>query len=344
MAYQSFIIREKSKWDDYVKRALDYEVYHTWYYHSLNKVGEPILFVYEEDGFFIAFPMIKRAIDHSSFYDLTSVYGYAGPVSNVDFSRFMPAHLAHFKEAFHHFLKEEHCICVFSRLYPFLNQHHILESIGGVCPNGSTIYIDLSSSIETQRSRYNHRLRRQVKKLRGLNYVITASSGPREIAVFMDMYHKNMDRLNASESYYFDEAYFRGLLNREEFNNLLILIYDGKEPICGALVMVSEHVVRNHLSATSEKYTKLSPSKLLTDEISLIGRKMGKKIFHLGGGVGGKEDSLFRFKRHFSDLEIEDRIWCYVNNHQAYEELVLQRGQEINPESTFFPAYRQGSY
>ncbi|MNY40347.1 hypothetical protein D3C86_1750850 [compost metagenome] len=95
------------------------------------------------------------------------------------------------------------------------------------------------------------------------------------------------------------------------------------------------------MSATSEEYLNESPSKLLTDEISMIGRRLGKKIFHLGGGVGGKEDSLFEFKRHFSDLQIADRIWCYINDRQVYDELVLQRVPEIYSESAFFPAYRQ---
>ena len=341
MQYQSFIIREKPEWDAYIKRSCNYEVYHTWYYHSLNSEGEPLLFVYQEAGFFIAFPMIKRRIANSSFYDLTSVYGYAGPVSDADFSTITEGSLQSFKDEFCRFLKAECCVTVFTRLYPFLAQQCLLENIGGLSSNGSTIYMDLSLSVEEQRARYDKRLKRQVKKLRECNYTIKDARSQEEIRLFTEIYHKNMDRLNAGKSYYFDEAYFTGLLNPEEFNNRLILIYDGPELICGALLLISEHVVRNHLSATAEKYLNVSPSKLLTDEISMIGRRLGKKIFHLGGGVGGKEDSLFQFKRHFSDLQIADRIWCYVNDEEVYQELVRQRGEEINPESTFFPAYRQ---
>lgn len=341
MTYQSIIVREKMEWDAYVKRSRDYEVYHTWYYHTLNRLGEPLLFVYEESGFFIAFPMLKRSIANSSFYDLTSVYGYAGPVSDCDFSSITVLSLQHFKEAFCRFLTDERCICVFTRLYPFLSQECVLDYIGGVSPNGSTIYMDLSMTIEEQHSRYHKRLKRQVKKLREAGYTIKDSCSPEEITLFTEMYHRNMDRLNASKSYYFDEAYFTGLLNQKEFNNRLILIYDGTELICGAVILISGKVIRNHLSATSEKYLNESPSKLLTDEISMIGRRLGKKFFHLGGGVGGKEDSLFEFKRHFSDLQIADRIWCYINDRQAYDELVLQRVPEIYSESAFFPAYRQ---
>jgi len=341
MSYQCLIVRAKAEWDAYVKRAHNYEVYHTWYYHSLNMEGEPILFIYEKEDLFIAFPLIKRNIAGSSQYDMTSVYGYAGPISNVDFKDIPQLTIESFKEEFGHFLKSEQCICVFSRLYPFLNQHYLLENIGGVIPNGSTIYMDLSLSIEEQRSRYDKRLKRQIKKLRETGYTIKNAAGHSEIAAFTEMYHKNMDRLGASKSYYFDEKYFAGLLNTREFENELVLIYDGTEMICGALILISENVVRNHLSATSEKYLKVSPSKLLTDEISLIGRRLGKKIFHLGGGVGGKEDSLFKFKSHFSNLRINDWIWCYVSDQESYNALLHQKGVGLTQQSTFFPAYRQ---
>jgi len=341
MPYQCLVVRTKADWDSYVKRAHNYEVYHTWYYHSLNMEGEPVLFTYEEEDLFIAFPLIKRNILGSSHYDMTSVYGYAGPISNVDFKDISQSTIQCFKFEFSNFLEAEQCVSAFTRLYPFLNQHYLLEHIGGVYPNGSTIYMDLSLSIEEQRSRYDKRLKRQIKKLREMGYVIKNTVDESEIAEFTKMYHKNMDRLGASKSYYFDEKYFTGLLNSNEFENELVLIYDGTEMICGALILVSENVVRNHLSATSEKYLKESPSKLLTDEISLIGRRLGKKIFHLGGGVGGKEDSLFQFKSYFSDLRVNDRIWCYVSDQHIYNELLHQNGFELNQKSTYFPAYRQ---
>lgn len=341
MHYQNFTIRDKKEWDAYINRSKTYEVYHSWYYHSLNKEGEPILFVHEEGEFFIALPVIKRKIDDSPFYDMTSAYGYCGPLSNIDLSTLSAATIAHFKTAFVSFMKKEKAVCIFSRLHPFLNQHYILESIGGLQENGTTLYMDLSMSIEEQRGKYEKRLSRQVRKLREKGYIIKEVNSPEDIKNFTAMYCKNMDRVNASSHYYFDEQYFADLLNAEGFDNKLILIYDGEELICGALILLSDDIIRNHLSATSPEYLKESPSKLLTDEISMIGRRLGKKIFHLGGGVGGKEDSLFMFKKYFSDLQMQDRIWCYINDNTAYNDLVLKAGAEANGESNYFPLYRQ---
>ncbi|WP_316791802.1 GNAT family N-acetyltransferase [Pedobacter frigoris] len=341
MSYCSHIVRNKIEWIRYIERALIYEAYHTWHYHSLNTEGEPLLFVFEMAHVFIALPLIKRCVPNTSYFDLTSVYGYTGPVSNVDFSQLDASTIAHFKSEFIDFMNEEKCICVFSRLHPFLNQNVLLDYIGGVRDNGNTIYMDLNRSVGEQIANYHPRLARQIRQLRNAGYLIKEASNKEEIRVFTDMYNENMDRLNASSNYYFTEEYFEGLLSSTEFSAKLILIYKGDEITSGAIIFLSQHIVRNHLSATAIEYLGESPSKLLTDEISIVGRVNKSAFFHLGGGVGGKEDSLFKFKSYFSDLRKKDSIWCYVNNPQVYNELAFQVEGVVDSTSSFFPAYRR---
>lgn len=339
MCYRYFIIRERKIWDAYIEGAVFYEIYHTWYYHSLNKEGEPLLFVYEEDGFYIALPLIKREIANSSYFDMTSVYGYTGPVGNIDLREISVQSAQNFKAAFESFMKEESGICVFSRLHPFLYQTALLETLGGIRENGSTLYMDLTLPLKDQQAKYHKVLQKQIRQLRRRGYLIKESASEQELRTFTRIYYENMDRLHAAAAYYFEEEYFEGLLQNQD--NKLLLIYDGTALICGALVLTSKNIIRNHLSATASDYVKDSPSKLLTDEISLMGRALGLNIFHLGGGVGGKNDSLFMFKRHFSDLCTDDNIWCYTYDTAIYQEIVNSYGDDIDPDSAFFPVYRQ---
>lgn len=341
MKYLSTTIRSGEEWDSYVNRALVHDVFHSWIYHTLSEEGEPVLFVYREGDLFIALPMIKRKIDGTDFYDMTSVYGYCGPVSNGKVSDMSAGTLNRYKTAFVDFMTEERAVCIFSRLHPFIEQCPLLENIGGVVQNGTTLYMDLSATLEEQRGRYDKRLLRQVRKLREKGYTVKEGADVSEIRAFVDIYHKNMDRLNASSHYYFEEKYFTDILKLGGFENRLLLIYDGTALTCGAIVLLSDTIIRNHLSATSPDYLKESPSKLLTDEISLIGRQLGKKIFHLGGGVGGKEDSLFAFKRGFSDQQVKDHIWCYINDQKTYDAIVAKAGCDIDAETVYFPLYRQ---
>lgn len=338
MAYHLINIEQPAEWDACIQAAVNYDFYHTWHYHALEKNGQPLLFVYEEPGVFIALPLLKREINNSGLFDLTSVYGYCGPISNRNFIDINLQVLENFKDSFLKFMKTSGFISLFSRLNPFIDQKVLLEKIGGLCANGKTVYMDLSISIEAQRAGYEKRLARQIRQLRKMPYQIKETSSAAEIRLFTAMYTENMLRLGASQRYFYDEAYFIQLLTNNGKECKLVVIYDGKEMICGAVIMCTGNVIRNHLSATANAYVQHSPSKLLTDEISVIGRQLGKRYFHLGGGLEGKEDSLFKFKNAFSSLLLEDATWRFVSDPLVYNDLVRERDDHSN--RNYFPLYR----
>ena len=332
------VVTDEEQWTNYIDKSCEFDFYHSWYYHSIDKRGKPLLFVYEEENDFIAIPFLKRKISDSDLFDLTSVYGYSGPVSNKKMDDISAAMQSNFEFAFKDFLVEDRVISVFSRLHPFFKQNLLLNQLGGIRSNGKTIYIDFSVSLDQQREKYHKRLLRQVKQLRKKPYYIKEATTEEELEAFTEIYQENMDRLFAAKEYYYSKDYFQKLINNKN-NCKLILIYEEDKVICGAIVGYSGRIIRNHLSATHKDYVKDSPSKLLTDEISVIGRNMGLHYFHLGGGVGGKEDSLFAFKSNFSDLFLDDHIWCYIANEDAYQFLVKQKNIP-DTDLSFFPLYR----
>lgn len=331
-------ITNSDAWTGYLKKASFYDAYHTLGYHTLDTTGEPVLFVYEEGEDFIALPLIKRAIAYTKLCDFTSSYGYSGPVSNKPIENLSYDLIENFKHSFLAFMEDNQAVSVFSRLNPFSNQFLLLEKLGGVKANGKTLYIKLKHSLEDQRSRYNRRLIRQIRQLRNRGYSVKFAETQEEITIFSKMYIENMKRVGAHPNYFFDEKYFSSLLKCSDFECKLMLIYDGNEIICGAIVIWVASVMRNHLSATKESHVHFSPSKLLTEEISLFGRSLGIEYFHLGGGVGGKEDSLFKFKSSFSNQLLEDKIWCFIADENAYNLLVKEKNIDVN--RNFFPLYR----
>lgn len=338
MAYQLITIQQRLEWTSYVQRSIHHDFYHTWSYHSLGTHTHPFLFVFEEEDIFIALPLLKREIEGSDLHDLTSVYGYTGPISNRHFEALSEELITQFGLSFMDFMKAGKYVCVFSRLQPFLDQPRLLEKIGGLRENGQTVYIDLRIPIEEQRQQYEKRLARKIRQLRSKDFQIRETDSPADIKAFTAMYLENMQRNGASSRYLYDEAYFRKLLNTTEPDCRLIMVYDGTEPICGNIVMYTRHVIRNHLSATASAYTHLSPSKLIIDEISILARTLGISFYHLGGGLNGRQDSLFQFKSAFSNLVLQDRTWCFIAEPEAYQQLVNARN--IAKESTFFPQYR----
>ncbi|WP_237028690.1 GNAT family N-acetyltransferase [Pedobacter steynii] len=335
-------LEQKGKWMELISKACRYDFYHSWTYHSLdNSKGKVLMFVYEEGPDFIAIPLIKRSIPDAEYYDMSSVYGYSGPVSNQEFEDLSPGFTGRFKNAFLDFLREEKVVTIFSRLNPFFNQTLLLEPFGGLVANGKVVVFDLGLSIEVQRQNYHGGVLRKIRKLREKGYYVKEGGTDEDIKNFVSIYTSNMLRVDASETYYFDEPYFKTLLRADEFDARLLFVYDKDDyPVCGAVVVHTNGIMQAHLLGTRTAWLADSPAKLLTEEITIMGRKLGAKYYNLGGGLGFKEDSLFLWKTNFSSLTFEYQTWRFVADPETYNALLLQ--QEIDPhtEVDFFPLYR----
>jgi len=78
----------------------------------------------------------------------------------------------------------------------------------------------------------------------------------------------------------------------------------------------------------------------------LDSKKRGNLWLHFGGGVGGCNDQLFKFKASFSPLRFHFHTARIILNEPEYRRLVERaaRATDSSPEdllkSNFFPAYR----
>jgi hypothetical protein len=332
---------QKNEWIYYVQKSLNHDFYHTWTYHFLDNNGVPLLFVYEEGEDFIAFPLIKRNIPETNLYDFSSVYGYSGPISNKNFKELDESFINRFKNRFLSYLSAENIVSIFSRLHPFFDQEFLLQKFGGVWDNGKIIAIDLNIPLEEQRSRYQNRVLRQIKQMNRKGYKVRQASTLEDINIFKEMYTASMLRLDASQSYIFNDQYYTDLLNSKELDAKLLFVYNENDiPICGAIVVFTNKIIQAHLLATKQEYYAESPAKLLTDEIAILGRSMGMKYYNLGGGLGFKEDSLFNWKSAFSKLTFQFNSWRFIANHTEYQNILDEF--DINPETIvdLFPLYR----
>ena len=341
MSYRIISIQQKEEWMQLVRRCLIYDFYHTWYYHSLEQEGgEPFLFVYQMDEQIIVFPLLRKRIEGTSFQDCTSVYGYPGPISNVDFADMEEEMLKDFKIHFLNFLKSQGKISVFSRLHPIINHEILLEQFGGLFENGRTIIIDLKNSIEDQRSKYRRRFRTKIRHLRNKGYQLKVASSDDEVRSFVNIYLANMRRVEAKKYYFFDEEYFFNLLRATEFKCILLLAYYDSEITSGVLLTYSNKIMQFHLAATHESYLNDGPMKVLIDEASVLGRDQGIDYLHLGGGLGGEKDSLYQFKSGFSDQSLSFKTWRFKADETSYDLMVDDRGLTNSFNSDFFPLYR----
>lgn len=333
-------------WNELVEKCHTYDFHHTSCFHRVECFQEEAtLFVAENnEADFIALPLIIRKISKTNLLDATSIYGYGGPIASKSFDVIPEEFIIFFKESFINYCISNNIISVFSRLHPLINTEEFFNNFGKIIHLNKTVAIDLTLSLAEQRKHYrksNKSEINQLKKKKGYTIKLISSDDKDDIKEFVDIYHQNMDRVNAKEYYYFDVAYFENLLNNNCFNSSLLVAYKDDKMTAGAIFTETKEIMQYHLAGTKDEYISDTPMKLILDEARLLGTEKKLKFLHLGGGVGGSdEDSLFRFKRGFSKNFFQFNVWNLVVNEKIYQSLVQEKGIKAEDFPNFFPLYR----
>ncbi len=333
------IISDKTTWKNVLNEIGRYDFYHTYDYHTISKkdLENPILVVYREKDLVIAIPFLQRPIPNTYYFDLTSVYGYAGPISkNVPSDFDNEPFVGELTGA----LESLRIISIFSRLHPFFtNQSNILKGLGETPAIGKVVNIDLTQDLATQRTHYGKSTKNRTNKCRRVCTVRKAKSEA-DVNSFIDIYYENMDRLSANKDYYFSREYFFKFLECTGFKTdiLLVIHNETNEVIAASMFVKTNNIVQFHLSGSRTAYLNLAPANVFLDEMRILATEEGYEIFNLGGGLGGKQDSLFDFKSSFSKDYRDFMVWKHIIDHTIYDQLSEKNKSEESID--FFPLYR----
>lgn len=345
----------RDKWMEVLARSFQHDVYHLPAYHTLAEEqgeGEAQMFVYLEDGYTIGLPLLLRPIGQvpglaeagQEWFDATSVYGYAGPIASH--SHVPAAVVRGFCNALREALLKRHVISVFSRLHPLISQRGLLSDLGECLSRGQTVSIDLKLPVDVQRARYRTNHKRDINKLGRLGVRCLHDQDGAYLDEFVNLYYETMHRVNASDTYFFEHAYFERLVYTSELQVHLFVCSLENTVMCGGLFALCDGIVQYHLGGTRSDFLALSPMKLVFDTVRLWANERHARVFHLGGGVGSLEDPLFHFKAGFSDQTHEFTVWRWVLIPDVYDQLCMERAQWANRNelnlvsSEYFPAYR----
>ena len=163
----------------------------------------------------------------------------------------------------------------------------------------------------------------------------------RELDTFATIYRETMARNRAAYKYDFsaeDFTEFRKSLAGHA--HLLVTRLDGEVAAAGIFTEF-DGIVQAHLVASRASFRLLSPTKVLLDDARRWSRERGDQVLHLGGGRGGSEDSLFRFKSEFSSQRHGFFTGRWVLDERAYQDLVAARRAAItgHSDADFFPEF-----
>ena len=334
-------ITSQAAWQSALAQFSRVDSYFTWDYHQIEaaKVDAiPILLLHESGTGRVAFPFLIRDVEEvPGARDVTSVYGYAGPLvegEDLDYCAI--------QHDIADSLSKHRVVSVFSRLHPLLEQRRVLGGIGQVVEAGQTVAIDLTMSREDQWSQYRANLRREVRALRDSTIVCRQSNSAEDIDKFTRLYNDTMVRRQAARSYLASREYVDSLCSATDFTTHLFLCELDGVMICAGLFLVCGDFVQYHLSGSDPDYRRFAPTKLLLDAVREWAIDRGLRTFHLGGGVGSGEDSLFRFKKGFSKQLHPFATWRWVLDESTYDELCRRRDESRGAvrDQDFFPRYR----
>ena len=342
--------QDDAGWTDVLGHSHQHDFHHLAGYHRLAQrrgEGRGFLFTYREAGYLVALPLLLRPVDDddpAGLQDATSVYGYGGPIASHE--RIPEEIVQSFQAALRDELVDRRVVAVFSRLHPLIEQRDLLAGLGELSAGGLTVSVDLTLSPEDQWAGYSKKTRRIIRKAEEAGAICIDDRERVYRREWVEMYQETMRRVGAPSSYLFDEEYFE-LLAAElgSVLHLFVALMDGRVAAAG-LFTICDGIVQAHLGAFSQEYSKLSPTRFLDDTARRWAVEAGARVFHLGGGVGGREDSLFQYKAGFSDRRHKFATWRWIVDPTAYGELCERRGRLDAPgisagEEGYFPAYRR---
>lgn len=271
--------------------------------------GRP--FLLEHEGTLFA------GVERGDPRDVVTPYGYGGPTGDGGFW-----------EAYDEWARERGLVSTFVRFHPLYANHRGAPI--RVEPLAPTVAWRLEPDRDLLAGlHFKHR--NKVRKAENAGAAVTQHDG---LGDFVPLYEDTMRRLDADDSYLFEPAYW------ERLTELPLTRFDAEidgELVASALCLATPPWLHYHLSGTTDPGRSTGSSTLVLLEAARWAQANGYERFHLGGGLGGKADSLHHFKARFDPEGLVDAaVGKAIHDEDEYRRL---SGGEASYDG-YFPAYR----
>lgn len=344
---KTYSLQQASEWDNIIDSFKQRDAYYYSGYQTafmLHGDGEPTLFYFENEKARAVNVVMRRDISKSGlfenleenkYFDLATPYGYGGFIIEGEYCQELEKEYAGF-------CKENLIISEFVRFHPVLKNSKILSNMYEISELGSTITIDISDK-ETIWENFSSKNRNVIRKAQKEGVAVQYGNTEELFDSFIEMYNKTMERNEASSYYYFEKNFYDSIRKDFKDNSLLFYALYQNKIIAMSIILFANRGIHYHLSAFNTEYSNKAPTNLLLYEAACWGSEKGYKTFHLGGGVGSKEDSLYSFKKAFNkSSDTSFSIGKKIFDKEIYDKLVglRKKSDNFNPDSIFFPLYR----
>jgi lipopolysaccharide/colanic/teichoic acid biosynthesis glycosyltransferase len=262
--------------------------------------------------------------------DVTSPYGYGGPLPLTG-----GAELGHFWERYDAWCRERGIPATFVRFHPLLGNERDARGVH-VETLGHTVAWRVEPGRDLLAGMDKHH-RRLVRRAEREGLAATVTQGPASLGEFVELYEETMRRNDAAAFYFFSPAYWEALARLGDAL-VVVDVRRGEELAASVLCLAGTPWLHYHLGGASDDGRRQGASHLALLTAARWGQERGYEALHLGGGVGGQEDSLFDYKRRFApDDLVTASVGKAVHDEEAYRRLA---GVTEIAFDGYFPAYR----
>ena len=179
--------------------------------------------------------------------------------------------------------------------------------------------------------------RRLVRRAEAAGLEVVAEPRPADLTAFVGVYEETMRRAGAAPFYFFPPSYWNAFVRGVPL--VRIDVVRSGELLASVLGIGEPPWLHYHLGGASAAGNGTGAMQLALYGLARWGRQHGYELLHLGGGVGGREDSLLEFKLRFAP---EGRRPAFVgkavHDLDAYRRLA---GVDAVDWDGYFPAYRR---
>ena len=311
-------------WDPLLERLGFADAYYLHAYLEtacLLDEGRPVL-LHDGDS---VFPFVLRDVPGTDLRDVTTPYGYGGPLGEPGFY-----------DAYDEWCRANGVVTTFLRFHPVFANQRLAPPRTHLEELGTTIEWTFEPDDDLMAGMHPKH-RNKVRKARKAGLETSVEEAPGDLSEFVALYDATMARLAAGDFYFFPAEYWRRLEGDRHI--VRVDARFGDELAASGLFLSSRPWLHYHVSGTTERGRDAAAANLVVFEAGCWGQANGFRSFHLGGGLRSGRDSLYDFKVRFApDGEREAYEAKLVHDPDAYRQL----GGDPDDLSGFFPAYRRG--
>ncbi len=348
-------IENFSEWHSLVCNINQSDVYffpeYTWATRFMENEGRAfVALLIQDKKNFIIYPFYKKAIklissssNTNSWYDISSPYGYTGPLIHAD-----DGMAAIFYGKLYEWCNKENIVTEFVRFNPFLKNHikARMSKFSKIETNSQVIYVTLSKALEDIVGGFSSQHKRNLKIALKSDLTFKKVEDDGSLKKFIRLYYHTMERVGARSYYFFSHEYFKELKNLLKENFHLFAVSYSDRPVAMTICLGYKDKLHYHLGASDTKFLNLKPNNFIFFKIIEWAKTHNFKIFNFGGGVSS-QDELFRFKSGFSKETIDFFTGKTVFNREMYNKL-NEKYRKIKKltvnqyyKDSYFPLYRQ---